>query len=391
MPPKLPKKPLSFAYYFIKQFKWPILLMIFLEAGQAGSQILLPYAIKEIIDVVTSSPQGLSQEIVIASLRHPMGLFILLSLGVLFFSRASGALLIWVGPSLRRLSRYNIYSYLQYHSHRFFTTNFSGSLSNRINEVSVGINHSLWTVMFDFWPVVITFSVSMYLVARTNLELALYLGTWIFLYVGVSFLLATKARKYARSFAAARSQVSGKVVDSVTNILNTKMFARKDFERNFLKNYLDLEVKKGRETLWFMEKMRWFQFIASLILQVGIMYLAVEHWVTNKITLGDFTMVTSLSLLIISDARGLSRRFLEFFEYVGNIADGVGIMMGEHEIIDAPDAGPLQVRKAEIEFDNVCFNYAEGKDVFKNLNIKIHSQEKVGLVGFSGSGKTTFV
>ncbi|MCB0390559.1 MAG: ABC transporter ATP-binding protein [Bdellovibrionales bacterium] len=365
--------------------------MLLFEAGQAGSQILLPYAIKEIIDVVTKLPAQTTKDLVFSSLEGPLWIFVGLSLGVLIFSRASGALLIYVGPALRRLSRFNLYSYLQYHSHRFFTTNFSGSLSNRINEVSVGVNHSLWTAMFDFWPVMITFSVSLVLVAKTNLQLAFYLGGWVFLYVTVSFVLASRARKYAKSFAAARSKVSGKVVDSVTNILNTKMFSRKEFERQYLKEYLDLEVKKGRETLWFMEKMRWFQFVSALILQVGIMYMAVNHWLAGAITIGEFTMVTSLSLLIINDARGLSRRFLEFFEYIGNISDGVGIMLGEHEILDAVEAGPLQVRKAEIEFSHVGFNYTDGKEVFKDLNLKIASKEKVGLVGFSGSGKTTFV
>ncbi len=391
MPPILPRTPLAFVLHFIKKFKLALLAMLTLEAGQAGSQILLPYALKEIIDSVTSFKENLPAEQVFASLENPMWIFVGLSIGVLIFSRASGMILIYVGPSLRRLTRFNIYSYLQYHSHRFFTSNFSGSLSNRINEVSIGVNHSLWTVMFDFWPVLITFSVSMVLLANTHIELALYLGTWIALYVSISFVLAAKARKYAKNFAAARSLVSGKVVDSVTNILNTKMFSRLKFEREYLREQLDYEVKRGREAFWFMEKMRWFQFTAALILQVGIMYLAVLRWVEGQITIGAFTMITSLSLLIINDARGLSRRFLEFFEYLGNISDGVGIMIQDHEVADAEGAGELQVRKAEIDYSNVGFKYVDGKKVFSELDVKIASNEKVGLVGFSGSGKSTFV
>lgn len=388
---QLPKTPLVFAYYFVRQFKWPLLVMVFLEAGQAGSQILLPYAIKEIIDVATHLPLGLNSNQIFDHLKSPMWLFVGLSIGILIFSRMSGAILVFVGPSLRRLSRHRLYNYLQQHSHRFFTSNFSGSLANRINEVSVGVNHSLWTIMFDFWPVLITFSVSMFLVTKTHAQLAIYLGVWISFYVLISFFLASKAKVYARSFASARSKVSGRIVDSVTNILNTKMFSRKDFESDYLKEHLDYEVKKGRETFWFMEKMRWFQFIAALILQVGMMYLSVNYWVSGRMTVGEFTMVMSLSLLIINDARGLSRRFLEFFEYLGNITDGVSIMIKDHEIQDLPTAGQIQVRKGEIDFQNVEFKYAQGKEVFKGLSLKINSLEKVGLVGFSGSGKSTFV
>ena len=379
MPPKLPRQPFQFVLYFIKHFKWPLWVMAILEAGQAGSQILLPNAIKDIIDIVTNLNEGLSREEIFSSIEGPMWVFVGLSLSILICSRSSGTILVYVGPALRRLTRYNLYSYLQYHSHHFFTSNFSGSLSNRINEVSVGINHSLWTVIFDFWPVFVTFSVSMVLLVQAHLELAFYLGSWIVFYVTISFLLAMKARKYARNFAAARSNVSGKIVDSVTNILNTQMFSRLKYEREYIRTQLHFEVKKGREALWFMEKMRWFQFIAALILQVGIMYMAVLKWVQGFITLGEFTMVTSLSLLIINDARGLSRRFLEFFEYLGDISDGVGIMIRDHEIRDVKGATPLQVRKGEIEYRDVHFKYADSRQLFKGLNVKIAGGRKGGF------------
>ena len=390
-PPKLPRHPFLFSWHFIKKFKWPLLAMLVLEAGQAGSQILLPSAIKDVIDTITHLEGGLSREDIFSHIQGAMWTFVGLSLGVLIFSRSSGVILVYVGPALRRLTRYNMYHYLQHHSHNFFTSNFAGSLSNRINEVAVGINHSMWKVMFDFWPVLITFSVSMVLLIRTHMELALYLGSWIVLYVVISFLLAMKARQYAKKFAAARSAVSGRVVDSVTNILNTQMFSRLNYEREYLTTYLDLEVKKAKDTFWFMEKMRWFQFTAALILQVGIMYLSVLRWIQGVITIGEFTMATTLSLLIINDARGLSRRFLEFFEDLGNISDGVGVMIQDHEIKDKKEAAPLQVTKGKIEYRNVHFKYDTGKDLFKDLNIKITNGEKVGLVGFSGAGKSTFV
>ena len=365
--------------------------MVVLEAGQAGSQILLPSAIKDIIDTVTHLGGDLEMNEVFSHIKGSIWAFVGLSLAVLFCSRGSGALLVYVGPALRRLTRYNLYSYLQYHSHRFFTSNFSGALSNRINEVSVGINHSLWTVMFDFWPVLITFSVSMVLLTQAHFELAAYLGTWIALYVTASFFLAMKARRYAKDFASARSRVSGKVVDSVTNISSTQMFSMRKYEREYLKGHLNFEVGKARKTFWFMEKMRWFQFIAALILQVGMMYMAITKWVQGFITIGEFTMVMSLSLLIINDARGLSRRFLEFFEYIGNISDGVDMMIQGHEIKDQESAIPLQVEEGRIVYKDVHFKYNKGKDVFKGLNVSISGGEKVGLVGFSGSGKSTFV
>jgi ATP-binding cassette subfamily B protein len=292
---------------------------------------------------------------------------------------------------LRRRVRSSLYRYLQGHSQRYFMGNFAGSLSNRVAEVSMGVNHSLWTLVCDFWPVTVTLAVSLVLLMQVHSGLGLTLGLWTLGYLTVSYVLAMRCREYAKVFAAARSAVSGRIVDAVTNVMNSKLFARMDYERRHLRRYLDREVQAARRTFWFMEKMRWFQFIATLALQVGMIAYAANIWVRGEISVGSFAMVASLLLMVINDVRNLSRRFLEFFEYIGNITDGVGIIIRPHEITDVPHAGELKVTRGEIRFENVDFAYTEGIEVFRNLNLTIQPGERVGLVGFSGSGKSTFV
>jgi ATP-binding cassette subfamily B protein len=388
-PPLLPNNPFKFALHFIAQFKWGLLAMVVFEALQATCQILIPYAVKNFIDTVNNYSQN--KEIPWEHLKSPMMFFVLLSLGILIFSRSSGATLVIIGPSLRRKVRQDLYHYLQFHSYRFFMSNFAGTLSNRISEVSMGVNHSLWTILFDFWPVFISFSVSLYLVYQVHFSLFLFLAFWIFIYVTVSFLLATRCKNYAKVFASTRSQVSGKIVDSVSNIMNSKMFARLEFERTYLSNYLNSEVAAARKTFWFMEKMRWFQFISTLILQIWIISYALKIWIHGEISIGSFSMVMGLSLLIINDARGLSRRFLEFFEYIGNISDGVSTIVLPHDVLDKNDAQIIPEVKGKIDFINVHYTHQSAKNLFTNLNVSIQSGQKIGLVGFSGSGKTTFV
>ena len=173
--------------------------------------------------------------------------------------------------------------------------------------------------------------------------------------------------------------------------MNSKLFARMAHERRHLQRYLDREVEAARRTFWFMERMRWFQFIATLSLQVGMIAYAASIWVEGGISVGSFAMVASLLLMVINDVRNLSRRFLEFFEYIGNITDGVGVIVRPREITDSPGAAELVVTKGEIRFEDVDFAYAEGIGVFRGLNLTIRPGERVGLVGFSGSGKSTFV
>jgi ATP-binding cassette subfamily B protein len=249
----------------------------------------------------------------------------------------------------------------------------------------------LWTVLCDFWPVTVTLGVTLILLAQLHLGLAFVLGFWTLGYVAVSWALAMRCREYAKTFAAARSAVSGRIVDAVTNVMNSKLFARMDYERRHLRRYLDREVQAARRTFWFMEKMRWFQFIATLALQVGMIAYAATIWVEGRISVGSFAMIASLMLMVINDVRNLSRRFLEFFEYIGNINDGVSIIIRPHEITDMPGARELAVTQGEIRFEDVNFAYGEGIDVFRDLNLTIRPGERVGLVGFSGSGKSTFV
>ncbi len=388
-PETLPSSPFGFVRHYLRYYKWPLLVIALLELGQAACQMLIPKAVQRLIDAVMLA-DGASGS-VWTVLADPMRFFVLLNIGILVFSRSSGAILVMTGPALRRRVRHGLYGYLQGHSQRYFMGNFAGSLSNRISEVSIGVNHSLWTVMFDFWPVAVALTVTLVLLAQVHTGLALVMGLWAIGYVVISYLLAMRCRTFAKKFAAARSAVSGKIVDAVSNVMNSKLFARDDHERGYLRHYLDHEVKAARRTFWFMERMRWFQFIATLSLQVAMIAYAVGLWMEGTISAGSFAMVASLLLLVINDIRNLSRRFLEFFEYVGNVSDGVSVIIRPHEITDPPDGGELKVTQGEIRFEDVHFAYAGGMDIFRGLNVTIPPGQRVGLVGFSGSGKSTFL
>lgn len=362
--------------------------MLLLEIGQAAGSILVPYAIKTLMDGVAQHSGELP---VWEAFKQPLLLLIGLNVLEIVFSRGSGAVLIIMGPRLRQRTSRLLYAYLQQHSPRYFANHFAGSLAHRISETAMSVNHTTWSVICDFWPITVTFVVSVSLLLRANLGLGSFVAGWVFLYVAISYWLATRCQPYAQAYAATRSLVNGKIVDAVTNILNAKLFARLDYEREYLDGFLETEVQSGRRTFWYMERVRWFQFTAAAILKIGTIGYALMLWDAGLISVGDFAMSTGLALLIIGDARNLTRRFLEFFEYVGNVANGVDTIVKPHEIIDVDNAQPLQVSQGRIEFKNVCFAYEANSPVFENLSLVIEPGQRVGLVGFSGSGKSTFV
>ena len=387
--PQLPHSPWRFALYFYLKSRKTLAALFVFEAAQAACTILLPYAVKEIIDAVTLANQT-GMDIFPAS-KDALTLFALLNLGIVLFSRASGAMLVLTGPYLRAEIRKSLFSYLQHHSHRYFISHFAGSLANRIAEVSMSSMHALWTITFDFYPLIVKSLVALVLLFNASGELALVLSLWLGIYVYVSYLLARRCRVYAQDFAEARSLVTGKVVDSVTNVMNAKMFARRQYEEDYLTDYLNHEVDHALRTYWYMEKLRWFQFTAAMVLMIAMVGYALKIWSEGSMTVGEFSMVAGLAIMLIEAARGLSRSFLEFFEYLGNISDGVSVFVQSHEIIDQPDASVLQVTRGEIVFDDVSFIYQEGLQVFAHLSVTIEPKQQVGLVGFSGSGKSTFV
>jgi ATP-binding cassette subfamily B protein len=140
-----------------------------------------------------------------------------------------------------------------------------------------------------------------------------------------------------------------------------------------------------------MEGIRWFQFTAAAGLMIGMVYYAIGIWAANGMTVGQFAMAASLCLLLIEQARGLSRKFLEFFEYIGNVTDGVSIIVRPHEVVDQSGATPLRVTRGEVRIEGLAFAYLPERPIFTNLDLLIPAGQKVGLVGFSGSGKSTLL
>ncbi len=387
--PNLPATPFRFICYFVNQFRWWYVAMVILEVIHATCGIMLPYAIGEIIRGVTRSP-GESKQIFDA-VSQPLMLFTALSLGEVLFGRSAGLLQTILHPIHRQHIVRSLYAYLQHHSHRYLSSSFAGSLAHRISETSLGVTQTMQMLITEFMSVIIVYIVSTILLYRAYPPLAAFVGVWAVLFISISFWLATRCRIYSRKAAAARSETTGIIVDSVTNLNSSRLFARLGFERRYLNEQLRGELKEVRKSNWYSERIRWFQFISAAVLKIGTLYYSLSLWSQGTIATADFVVATSLSLLIISEARNLSRRFLEFFEHIGNIANGVFTIVQPHEIIDRGSAIAHSITQGQIEFRQVNFSYSLGKKVFDNLSISIQPGQRVGLVGFSGSGKSSFV
>jgi ATP-binding cassette subfamily B protein len=387
--PPLPDTPLRFIWHFVARFRWWYLGMVVFETINSTCGILIPYATGQIIKAVTAA-HGHSLALLNA-LRAPLWLFIGLSVGEVLFSRAGGRCQIILGPRQRQTVTRALYAYLQHHSHRYLSNDFAGALAHRISETSLGVTQTLWTVIFDFWPMAIVFGVAIGILGHAYTGLAALVGIWSAAFVAISFGLAMRARPYAVAASAARSETTGRVVDAVTNLTSTRLFARLGYEREYLDAQLSKEWRAVRKSNGYSERVRWFQYVAAAILKIAVLYYSLQLWARGAITVAEFVVACTTALLIINEARNLSRRFLEFFEYIGNVANGVHIIIKPHEIVDQPQAVAASIDRGRIEFERVTFGYAAEQPIFRNLSVTIPAGQRVGLVGFSGSGKSTFV
>ena len=388
--PALPDTPLRFVLYFVRQNRHWYALILTLETFNAGCGILLPYALGLILKGVTGS-QGQAASAIVASLHTPILLFTALCVGEVVFGRLAGAVQVRLGPRQRQEVVRQIYHYLQHHSQRYFSNHFAGALAHRISETSLGVTQTLWSLITEFWPTAIVLGVAVTLMFQAQATLGWFALGWTVLFVGLSYLLARRARPYVLKAAATRSETTGAVVDSVTNLTSTRLFARLGFERQHLQEHLKRELTAVRLSNGYAERVRWFQFSAAALLKIGLLWFSLQLWAQGRIGVGDFVMTVSLSLLVINEARNLSRRFLEFFEYIGNVANGVQTIVRPHELVDRSDAQPGIVTQGHIRFEAVDFGYTPSAPVFKGLSVDIPAGQRVGLVGVSGSGKSTFV
>ncbi|MBD1600605.1 ABC transporter ATP-binding protein [Pseudomonas typographi] len=385
---RLPSTPGAFVWYFIARYRRFYLGMLALQTVAVMCAVLVPWALGQITRKVS---QGLAADQAFAVLTWPLAGFAGLLVLEMVCIRGASWLHVRTLPRQRRSVTHAMFAYLQQHSHRYITSEFAGALAHRISEVSMGVTQTLAILIFDLIPLLATLALAVVILATANAWLALFMGAWAVGFLLLCWFLAQRSHPLSREYAAARSTSTGKVVDAVSNLTNIRLFARHPFEHQYLGQYLDREVAAAHRSLGYMEQIRWFQNACGVVLKLGILGLVLWLWRAGAIDIATFVMATSLSLMIITDVAGLSRRLLEFFEATGNIANGVRTVVRPHEVTDRPDARPLKVARGEVSFNDVTFGYHAGRPIFQHLNLHIPAGQRVGLVGASGSGKSTLL
>ncbi|MGZ3633100.1 MAG: ABC transporter ATP-binding protein [Parachlamydiaceae bacterium] len=384
IPDTLPK----FLWFYAKRYKFNLCGFIFVAILWASNLSLTPYAMKLIIDKI-SHPEN--SDSLFSSVMFPAFLYLGLSFTIGLVFRFYDWLIIKTFPDMKIKIIEEMFTYVEKHSYSYFQHNFAGSLANKINDMAKSATTIIRDSIDDFLARILSLIIGCITMSLVHPYFACVLLVWCSIFMSASIILSKKAQKYSEIFSHARSTVVGKIVDSLGNILNVKLFAREDYENRYLCKHLEDVASKDRKTMWYLLKVKAFYGFSMTCLSAAMMGLLIYERSKNHITIGDFALILTLNMFLIEEIFFLANRLVPFSEEIGTCKQALSIISAKHEIVDIPNAKNLKIFKGEIVFDKVHFQYKKGQRVFSDKSILIYPGERVGLVGFSGSGKSTFV
>lgn len=384
---RIPDTPISFLY-FVSRPHWPwVLAAAFgITMAQAFASSI-PYIFQLIIDTAHGVADGRTTTDEV----WQWGLVYLGAVAGLFAGfRLSGFLGMRWMTRLNETAYNTLFSYIAEHSHTYFSDRFAGSLLSKMSNASEGSQSLSEAFLWNYYPSILSFIfTTIYMATASPFAAGLFFALLCVL-VPLNVYLAKKRRPYVVQFSQDATTARGRAVDAFANITAVRQFARRAYERA----YFGASVNTMR-----LSNIRQWSISESILVVNNIIILAFEAiillvmfnlWTAGRISIGELVMVVTLLIstqgtlvFIGSSMNGFIRRY-------GEIEEGLSDILVPHDILDRADAVPLTVSDGTIAFDDVSFQFDQ-QSVFSHLNLSIPAGQRIGLVGPSGAGKTTFV
>ncbi|MBO9446037.1 ABC transporter ATP-binding protein [Ruegeria sp. R14_0] len=375
---------LDYSQPFMRVFFWAGLISIIVAAVEVG----LIYYMGRVVDLLSGSPaevwQAHGTELIL------MAVFVLLLRPIL---HVVDVLLLnnTILPNFGTLIRWRAHKHVLRQSVGWFENDFAGRIANRIMQTPPAAGEAVFQV-FD----AISFSIA-YLIGAAVLLMAadprllLPLLIWLVLYALLVRWTVARVGPASQAASDARSAVTGRVVDSYTNIHSVKMFAHDEQELDYARE----AIEETRRT--FQVEMRIFTIMDAVLvtlnglLIVGVVGWAIALWMQSSASVGVVAAATALTLRLNAMTGWIMWALTSFFRQLGVVAEGMETIAQPIDLLDAPDAKPLQLTNGQIDIQDLSHHYGRKTGGLDHINLTIHPGEKIGLIGRSGAGKSTLV
>lgn len=305
--------------------------------------------------------------------------------------RTGGMATMWFETQAMKEVQIDAFHYLLGHSHSFFSDNFTGSLTKRINRLAGSFETIADNILFNFIPLIVSVSAMLVVIFLKNRTIGLIFTGWIVVFALFNSIFAKWKRPLEIVRALKDTELGGLAADVISNSATVRFFSRIAHEMDLYKvKAEEARLSTWRSWLWgegnFM-----FHGLVGLVVQIAMLYVAVQAAYAGRMTIGDVVLLQSYFLVIAPKFREADRIFRRTYAALTDAKEMVDILQLPHEIRDVRGAKPLVVKKGEIQFEHVTFRYQKEREAMKDFDLRIRGGERVGLVGASGAGKSTLI
>jgi len=296
-------------------------------------------------------------------------------------------------PGATSLIRWQSHWHVVRQSWPFFQNDFAGRIANRVMQTANALRESTMASIRAVWYIAVYGVSAFVLMALSDWRLGLPTLLWFAGYLVFLRYFVPRMRDLARASSEVRSHVMARVVDSYTNILTVKLFARLADEDAYVREVIDDHQRAIGAHMRLISQFMFVLAVMNAALLTGTAVIGIWLWANGTVSAGVVATALPLAWQIANVAGWVSWEVTGIFENIGVVQEGMQTIAVPHSGTDRPDARPLEVSRGEVRFEDVTFSYGrrDGRPVLDALSLAIRPGERVGLVGRSGAGKSTLV
>jgi ATP-binding cassette subfamily B multidrug efflux pump len=381
----------AFYWHFVRQTKGWYAAMFAASLAVAALDTVIPLFIGKLVSLMEASDRAAAVRNEWPMLAGMVALVLLVRPLVLLADISIRHMVLI--PGATSLIRWQSHWHVIRQSWPFFQNDFAGRIANRVMQTAHALRESVMASIRAVWYIGAYGVMAYALMAMADWRLGVPTLAWFAAYLVFLWHFVPRMRDLARESSEARSLVMARVVDSYTNVLTVKLFARLADEDAYVRESIDEHRAAMRRHMRLITRFHFCLTAMNATLLVATAAIGISLWAQGSVGAGIVAAALPLAWQLANVAGWVSWEVSAIFENVGVVQEGMQSIAVPHSGVDRPHARPLEVSRGEIRFEEVTFGYGrrDSAPVLSQFNLRIAPGERVGLVGRSGAGKSTIV